>query len=66
MNHSLGLVTLVVRDYDEALAFFVGKLGFDMVEDRDMPEERKRWVVVRPPGGGAGAQHGRASRPAPP
>ena len=29
MNHSLGLVTLVVRDYDEALAFFVGKLGFD-------------------------------------
>jgi catechol 2,3-dioxygenase-like lactoylglutathione lyase family enzyme len=56
MNHSLGLVTLVVRDYDEALAFFVGKLGFDMVEDRDMPEERKRWVVVRPPGGGAGAQ----------
>ena len=56
MNLSLGLVTLVVRDYDEALAFFVGKLGFDVLEDRDIPEERKRWVVVRPPGSGAGAQ----------
>jgi catechol 2,3-dioxygenase-like lactoylglutathione lyase family enzyme len=56
MDQSLGLVSLVVRDYDEALAFFVGKLGFELVEDRSIPEEGKRWVVVRPPGGGAGAQ----------
>ena len=56
MDQSLGLVSLVVRDYDEALAFFVGKLGFELVEDRFIPEEGKRWVVVRPAGGGAGAQ----------
>lgn len=56
MDQSLGLIALVVRDYDEALAFFVGKLGFELVEDRLIPEEGKRWVVVRPPGSGAGAQ----------
>ncbi len=46
----LGLVSLVVRDYDEAIAFFVGKLGFELAEDTDMPEQGKRWVVVSPPG----------------
>ena len=51
-KQSLGLVSLVVRDYDEALDFFVGKLGFVLVEDRPMPEQRKRWVVVSPPGAG--------------
>ena len=50
MKQSLGLVALVVRDYDEALAFFVGKLGFSLVEDRPVPEQAKRWVVVAPPG----------------
>ena len=50
MKQSLGLVSLVVRDYDEALAFFVGKLGFLLVEDRFIPEQAKRWVVVSPPG----------------
>lgn len=50
MKQSLGLVSLVVRDYDEALAFFVGKLGFTLVEDRLVPEQAKRWVVVSPPG----------------
>src|SRR5687767_6657913 len=50
MNQSLGLVSLVVRDYDEALAFFVGKLGFQLVEDSFVPEQAKRWVVVSPPG----------------
>jgi catechol 2,3-dioxygenase-like lactoylglutathione lyase family enzyme len=50
MKQSLGLVSLVVRDYDEALAFFVGKLGFVLVEDSLMPEQAKRWVVVTPPG----------------
>ena len=52
MKQHLGLVSLVVRDYDEALAFFVGKLGFALVEDRFVPEQAKRWVVVSPPGAG--------------
>jgi catechol 2,3-dioxygenase-like lactoylglutathione lyase family enzyme len=50
MDQTLGLVTLVVRDYEEALDFFVGKLGFRLVEDRPVPEQAKRWVVVSPPG----------------
>ena len=50
MNQSLGLVSLVVRDYDEALAFFVDTLGFRLVEDSPVPEQSKRWVVVAPPG----------------
>jgi catechol 2,3-dioxygenase-like lactoylglutathione lyase family enzyme len=50
VTQSLGLVSLVVRDYDEALAFFVGKLGFLLVEDSYVPEQDKRWVVVAPPG----------------
>ncbi len=50
MTQSLGLVSLVVREYDEALAFFVGKLGFELVEDTEVPEQSKRWVVVSPPG----------------
>ena len=50
MKQSLGLVSLVVRDYDEALDFFVGKLGFALVEDTYIPEQSKRWVVVSPPG----------------
>jgi catechol 2,3-dioxygenase-like lactoylglutathione lyase family enzyme len=48
---TLALVSLVVRDYDEALAFYVGKLGFALVEDTFVPEQSKRWVVVSPPGG---------------
>lgn len=50
MTQSLGLVALVVRDYDEAIAFFVGILGFRLVEDTPVPEQSKRWVVVSPPG----------------
>lgn len=50
MQQSLGLVSLVVRDYDEAIAFFVGTLGFRLVEDSPVPEQGKRWVVVSPPG----------------
>ncbi|GFF98547.1 uncharacterized protein Sfri_3691 [Aspergillus udagawae] len=44
----LAHITLVVRDYDEALAFYVDKLGFTLVEDTQEPD--KRWVVIRPPG----------------
>lgn len=64
VKQSLALVSLVVRDYDEALAFFVGVLGFDLVEDRFVPEQNKRWVVVRPPGeSGASLLLARASTP---
>ena len=54
-HRSLGLVALVVREYDEALDFFVGKLGFSVVEDTYIPEQDKRWVVVRPAAAGASA-----------
>ena len=53
----LGLISLVVREYDEALAFYVGKLGFTLIEDSFVPEQNKRWVVIEPPGAsGKGAK----------
>jgi catechol 2,3-dioxygenase-like lactoylglutathione lyase family enzyme len=62
MPQSLGLVSLVVRDYDEALGFFVGQLGFELIEDTPVPEQAKRWVVVAPRGtGGARLLLARAS-----
>lgn len=51
MRQAIVQVALVVRDYDEALAFYVGTLGFRLVEDRYVAEQAKRWVVVAPPGG---------------
>lgn len=65
MKQNLALIALVVRDYDEAIAFYVGKLGFVLVEDSYQPEQDKRWVVVRPPGepGGTGILLARASSP---
>jgi catechol 2,3-dioxygenase-like lactoylglutathione lyase family enzyme len=48
----LGAVSLLVRDYDEAVAFYVGALGFDLSEDTDMGGG-KRWVRVTPKGGDA-------------
>jgi catechol 2,3-dioxygenase-like lactoylglutathione lyase family enzyme len=63
MTQMLGLVALVVREYDEAIAFFVGVLGFELVEDTPLGPA-KRWVVVRPPGsGGAGLLLARAATP---
>jgi catechol 2,3-dioxygenase-like lactoylglutathione lyase family enzyme len=53
---TLGMVSLVVADYDEALAFYVGKLGFKLLEDSFVPEQNKRWVVIEPPGAGGGAK----------
>ncbi|MFZ4287896.1 VOC family protein [Variovorax sp. HJSM1_2] len=50
MPQFLGQVSVLVRDYDEAIAFYVGKLGFRLVEDRTMPAQNKRWVLVSPPG----------------
>lgn len=51
----ISLTALVVADYDEALRFFVGKLGFELIEDTYIPEQDKRWVVVAP----AGSKEGR-------
>ena len=53
---TLGMVSLVVADYGEALAFYVGKLGFKLVEDSFVPEQNKRWVVIEPPGASGGAK----------
>lgn len=55
MKQSIGLTALVVRDYDEALEFFVGQLGFNLLEDTYIGEQDKRWVVVAPPGSGESA-----------
>jgi catechol 2,3-dioxygenase-like lactoylglutathione lyase family enzyme len=53
VKQSISLVSLVVREYDEALEFFVGKLGFHVIEDSYVPAQDKRWVVVAPPGNGS-------------
>jgi catechol 2,3-dioxygenase-like lactoylglutathione lyase family enzyme len=50
MPQYLGLISVVVRDYDEAIAFYVEKLGFKLVEDTYQPAQDKRWIVVSPPG----------------
>ena len=50
MQQSLAHVALVVRDYDEAIDFFVGKLGFVLIQDVYQPEQNKRWVLIAPPG----------------
>jgi catechol 2,3-dioxygenase-like lactoylglutathione lyase family enzyme len=64
MQQAIAHFALVVRDYDEALAFYVGKLGFRLVEDTDQPEQNKRWVVVSPPGStGTSLLLARASQP---
>lgn len=55
----LAHIALVVRDYDEALAFYIGKLSFTLVEDTYQPEQDKRWVTIRPPvAPGAGVNEG--------
>ncbi len=56
MNH-LDLVAVIVSDYDEAIAFFVNILDFDLVADEPSltnDGRPKRWVIVRPKGGGTG------------
>jgi catechol 2,3-dioxygenase-like lactoylglutathione lyase family enzyme len=52
MRQRLSLTALLVRDYDDAIAWFTGKLGFELVEDTDQGGG-KRWVVVRPRGSDA-------------
>ena len=52
MKQQIAALALLVRDYDEAIAFYTEKLGFDLVEDTPLGPD-KRWVLVAPPGGGA-------------
>lgn len=64
MQQSIIHIALVVRDYDEAIAFYVDKLNFTLVEDTYQPAQDKRWVVVAPPGSkGASLLLAKASKP---
>jgi len=64
MAQSLAHIALVVRDYDEAIAWFAGKLDFTLVADEYQPEQDKRWVLVAPPGSaGTSLLLARASTP---
>ena len=64
MKQRLAQVSLLVRDYDEAIAFFTGTLRFTLVEDTALGKG-KRWVVVAPPGSeGATLLLARAATPA--
>jgi catechol 2,3-dioxygenase-like lactoylglutathione lyase family enzyme len=58
----LALVTMLVPDYKTGLDFFVGRLGFGLVEDTDLGNG-KRWVVIAAPGGGARLLLARADMP---
>ncbi|MCD4714386.1 MAG: VOC family protein [Clostridiales bacterium] len=50
MVQSIVHIALVVKDYDEAIAFYTQKLNFELLEDTHQPEQEKRWVVISPPG----------------
>lgn len=50
MKQAIVHIALVVKDYDEAIAFYTQKLDFELLEDTYQPEQDKRWVVVSPPG----------------
>ena len=64
MTQSLAHIALVVRDYDEAIAWFTDKLGFTLVADEYQEEQDKRWVLVAPPGpAGTSLLLARASTP---
>src|ERR1700692_780666 len=49
MLQHIGYIALLVRDYDEAISYFIEKLGFTVAEDTDLGGG-KRWVLVAPPG----------------
>ncbi|WP_299496760.1 VOC family protein [uncultured Shewanella sp.] len=64
MQQALIHVALVVKDYDEAIDFYVNKLKFNLIEDTYQAEQDKRWVVVSPPGSqGATLLLAKASKP---
>lgn len=53
MPQQLNMIALVVRDYDEAIGYYTDVLGFELIEDKPVPEQDKRWVVVAPRGEGS-------------
>jgi len=64
MKQSIVHVALLIKDYDEAIAFYTQKLNFELIEDTYQPEQDKRWVVVSPPGSnGVCLLLARASKP---
>jgi catechol 2,3-dioxygenase-like lactoylglutathione lyase family enzyme len=64
MKQSIVHIAIVVRDYDEALDFYINKLNFELIEDTYQPEQDKRWVVISPPGSsGTTLLLARASKP---
>jgi catechol 2,3-dioxygenase-like lactoylglutathione lyase family enzyme len=63
MKFGITAVTLVVRDYDEAIAWYTQALGFELLEDTPM-DAGKRWVRVAPRGGGSALLLARAANPA--
>ena len=64
MKQSIVHIALVVRDYDEAIAFYTEKLNFKLIEDTYQSEQDKRWVVVAPPNSsGTTLPLARASKP---
>ena len=65
MKQAIAYVALVVRDYDEAIEFYVHKLGFSLLEDTYQKEQDKRWVLVAPPNSkGTALLLAKASKPA--
>ncbi|MBE8167580.1 MAG: VOC family protein [Shewanella sp.] len=64
MKQNIVHIALVVRDYDEAINFYVDKLKFELIEDTYQAEQDKRWVVVSPPNSnGVSLLLARASKP---
>ena len=51
VQQAIGMTSIVVEDYDKALEFYVGILGFELIEDTFIQAQGKRWVVVAPAGG---------------
>jgi catechol 2,3-dioxygenase-like lactoylglutathione lyase family enzyme len=62
MTQAIARVALLVRDYDEAIAYYTSCLGFVLIEDTPLGGG-KRWVVVAPPGGGTAVLLARAVTP---
>lgn len=63
MPLSVALFTVLVPDYDEGIAFYVGLLGFELIEDTYLPAQFKRWVVVAPSRSSAALLLAKASTP---
>ena len=64
MQQNIIYIALVVKDYDEAIDFYVNKLKFELIEDSYQPAQDKRWVVIAPPNStGATILLAKASKP---